>query len=145
MSAKHHTEQQIRQTLHEYCEAMDDANFDAFATVFEHGQWFMVNEPGSAPIRAWLDQNIVLYDGRTFTRHEVTNLVVESSEDSDQARFRCYIAIWQDLPDEAPRLLVHARFSGSFRRLDGQWWWHKHVMSPSYTADLSSHIKGAGS
>lgn len=143
MSASYDTEQQIRTTLHGYCEAMDDADFDAFAAFFKHGRWFMVSEPGSESVRAWLDRNIVLYDGRTLTRHEIANLVIESPEVSDEASFRCYVTIWQDLPDEVPRLLAHVRFSGTFRLLDGKWWWHDHAMRATYAADLSSHIKDA--
>lgn len=142
MSASHHTEQQIRETLHRYCEAIDGADFGAFADIFRNGRWFMADKYGSAPVRAWLDKNIVLYDGRTYTRHEIANLIVESGEGSDEASFRCYVAIWQDLPQEVPRLLVHASFSGSFRLLDGQWWWQDHVMNPAYAADLTSHIIG---
>lgn len=142
MSASHHTEQQVRETLHRYCESIDEADFDAFASIFQHGRWFMTDEPGSASVRAWLDQNIVLYKGRTHTRHEIANLIVESSDGSDEASFRCYVAIWQDLPFEVPRLLVHARFSGSFHFLGDRWWWRDHVMNPVYVADLTSHILG---
>lgn len=141
MSASHHTEQLIRETLHSYCEAIDGAHFDAFAGIFQHGRWFMADEVGSASVREWLNRHVVLHDGRTLTRHEIANITVQSEEGSDEALFRCYVAIWQDLPDEVPRLLVHANFSGTFRLVDGRWWWRDHVMNPLYTADLASHIR----
>lgn len=143
MAASHDAEREVRAVLHRYCEAMDDADFDAFAALFAHGRWFMVDEPGSAPVREWLDRNIVLHDGRTLTRHEIVNLTVQAEEGSDEAGFRCYATIWQDLPGTVPHLLAHVRFSGSFHLLDGTWWWRDHEMTATYTADLSSHIDGA--
>lgn len=58
------TEQQVRTVLHQYCHTFDNADFMAFATLFEHGRWFMVNEPGSIPVQEWITDNVVLYDDR---------------------------------------------------------------------------------
>lgn len=95
--------QEISTILHNYCDYFDNADFDAFANLFSHGRWFMVDEDGSQPVREWINEHIVLYDGRPLTRHEVTNLITETSTDSDKTTFRCYVAIWQHLPqDRAP-------------------------------------------
>lgn len=136
------TEQQVRTTLHQYCHTFDRADFVAFATLFEHGRWFMVTEPGSPPVREWIAENVVLYDGRPLTRHEITNVVVTSGASPDEAAFHCYVAIWQHLPAAMPQLLAHARFSGTFRLVAGSWRWYEHVMHADYAGDLSHHIKG---
>ena len=134
-------ELQVRTIVHRYCDTFDRAEFEAFAALFEHGRWFMVSEPGSAPVLDWINENIVLYDGRPLTRHEVSNLIVEAGEGRDDVGFRCYIAIWQHLPEALPKLLAHARFSGTFRRSGDDWRWHEHVMEIDYAGDLSTHIK----
>lgn len=136
-------EQQIKLALHKYCESIDTADFDAFAALFERGRWFMVPQPGSQPVRDWLDQHIVLYDGHTYTRHEISNLSIEPTDSPDEAAFNCYVTIWQDLPQEPPKLMVHARFDGSFQRSGEAWWWSTHALTEHYRGDLSGHIKGA--
>lgn len=142
MSATIEAEHAIRTVLHQYCDYFDTAHFEAFAALFERGRWFMVQEPGSGPVCDWINDNVVLYDGRPLTRHEITNLVVDTPATSGDVRFRCYVAIWQHLPAEAPRLLAHARFSGTFHRHEGGWHWREHTMSADYAGDLSTHIRG---
>jgi hypothetical protein len=135
-------EHQIRRTLHRYCETIDSADFDGFAELFEAGQWFMVSEPGAQAVRDWLDAHIVLYEGRTHTRHEIANLIVDSSDAGDTADFRCYVTIWQDVPPAQPELIAHVRFRGSFGLIDGQWRWRTHSIEEDFRSDLSRHIKG---
>lgn len=142
MSVAEDAEQQVRTTLHSYCDTFDRADFEAFAALFEQGRWFMVGEPGAEPVVEWINKNIVLYEGRPLTRHEVTNLIVEPGEGPDEVGFRCYIAIWQHLPDALPKLLAHARFRGTFRQSGGHWRWHEHAMEGDYAGDLSTHING---
>jgi 3-phenylpropionate/cinnamic acid dioxygenase small subunit len=143
VSANHEAERQIRRTLNSYCERIDSADFDGFARLFERGLWFMVDTPGVEPVLSWLEANIVLHDGKTHTRHEISNLDVEVTNDGHTAEFRCYVAIWQDLPASRPELMVHARFAGTFRLVDDQWWWSSHTMTPDFVGDLSQHIRGS--
>lgn len=142
ITVSYEVEQQIKLTLHKYCEAIDTADFDGFAALFERGRWFMVSQPGSQPVRDWLDERIVLYDGHTYTRHEISNLSVRPTESPDDVAFNCYVAIWQDLPGESPKLMVHVRFDGSFHRSGETWWWATHTAAEQYAGDLSGHIKG---
>lgn len=135
-------EQQVELTLHKYCEAIDTADFAGFAALFERGRWALAPQPGSQAVRDWLDERIVLYDGNTHTRHEMSNVSVHAAETPDEAAFTCYIAIWQDLPGEPPKLMAHARFDGTFRRSGETWWWSTHELTVQYAGDLSGHIKG---
>lgn len=136
------TEQQVRATLHKYCTAFDEADFKAFAALFEKGRWFMVSRSGSEAVFEWIAEHVLLYDGRPLTRHEITNVLVAAGEHPDEASFSCYVAIWQHLPDTTPQLLTHARFSGTFRQSGTGWWWDQHVMTADYAGDLGHHIKG---
>lgn len=134
-------ENQIAISLHQYCRLFDRADFDAFASLFDHGRWFMVDKPGSRPVREWIVRNVRLYDGYPLTRHEISNLVVDVGPEHNEATFGCYIAIWQHLPTEAPRLLTHARFDGTFTRVEDTWRWTKHAMTADWVGDLTTHIK----
>ena len=141
-SIQNEPEQKISATLEQYCRTFDDARFEAFAALFQHGRWFMVAHPGSRPVLRWIDQHVVLYDGRPLTRHQIGDLIVSAGSDPDEAAFRCGIVITQQLPGVSERLLARARFSGTFRRLDDGWWWHEHAMEPEEAGDLSTHIRG---
>lgn len=143
-AATYEAERQIAQSLCLYCESVDNAEFDAFAAIFEHGQWFMVSAPGSAPVREWLEAHVRLYDGRTYMRHEFANLRTESCG-PDEVKFSCLMTIWQDLPGEAPNLLVHARHTGTFIRIDRDWRWRTHEVSEDYRGDLSGHLRDLAS
>ena len=142
MPVSHETGQQIQSTLLEYCEAIDRADFAALAALFEHGRWFIMDEPGSAPMRAWLDEHIILYDGQTRTRHELSNVSVEPGERPDAVAFRCYVTIHQYQPSGPPQLLAHVRFHGTFVEREGRWWWSEHEMIADYAGDLGGHIRG---
>lgn len=138
-------EPEISAALEDYCRAFDEARFEAFAALFQRGRWFMVTEDGSRPVLEWIEQHVVLYDGRPMTHHEIDGLVVSTASDTREAAFQCGIVITQRLPGEAERLLARARFSGTFRRHDDGWWWHQHTMDPQQTGDLSTHIRGGPS
>ncbi len=135
-------ERQVKSTLDRYCNTFDGAQFEVFAALFERGRWFMVPEPGSKPVLEWIHQYVVLYEGRPLTRHEVSNLVVTGGSGPNEAVFRCAVGIWQQFPEELPRLLTRVRFSGTFRLFEDGWWWHTHVMDVEQAGDLRSHIKG---
>ena len=142
MSRESEIEYDVRTTLHQYCDYFDSADFEAFAELFENGRWFMVSQPGSGPVRKWIADHVVLYDGSPLTRHEVTNLIVEPGRTRDEATFRCYVAIWQHVPERESRLLAHARFSGAFFDTSGRWQWREHAMNVDWAGDLSTHITG---
>jgi 3-phenylpropionate/cinnamic acid dioxygenase small subunit len=144
MPVSYETEQAVRSTLHQYCEAIDTADLEGFAALYEHGHWFLVPEPGAKPVFDWLSKYTILYDGKTFTRHELSNLQVEGSDSADEVTFKCYLTIWQDLPGKEPLLVAHVRFYGSFRQLDGKWWLNTHSAESDYQGDFSGHVREGG-
>ena len=142
MTVDDEAEHAIGTALSRYCRTFDEAQFEEFAALFERGRWFMVAEPGSRPVHEWIDQHIVLYDGRPLTRHVVSGLVVDVDGAPREATFRCNITIAQQLPGEDERILAHARFTGTFRKEDDRWWWRDHTMHAEQAGDLSTHIRG---
>jgi hypothetical protein len=142
MPADLEAEGHVRRTLNSYCESFDRGDFEKFASLFERGQWFMVDAPGAEAVLTWLRTNIVLHDGETLTRHDISNLDVEVVDDHGVAQFRCHVAIWQILPARPPRLMVLGRWAGEFRLVDDTWWWSSHTAVVDYSGDLSQHIKG---
>lgn len=144
MIAKYETHREIERILYRYCLAIDSADFDAFAALFEHGQWFMVDRPGAEPVREWLDRNVILYDGQTRMKHQITNLVIDEDEDGAGASFACYISLWQSVDSSPIQPLAYARFSGTFARVDGEWWWATHEVIADLVGDMSGHLRDWG-
>lgn len=141
MTVKDEAERAIGAALSRYCRTFDNARFDEFAALFERGRWFMVPEPGRCPVRDWIHHHVVLYDGQPLTHHTVSDIVVGTGDGHDQAAFSCRIKITQQLSGEDERLLALARFTGTFHKEDGRWWWCDHSMYAEKTGDLSTHIK----
>lgn len=93
------SEKEIWRTLCAYCEAIDTADLDGVARLWKHGTWPFAGEPGSEPVRRWLDDHVIPYGGQTHTKHQLTNGVIDVDDAAGTASFASYISIWQALPD----------------------------------------------
>ncbi|HEY5332100.1 MAG TPA: nuclear transport factor 2 family protein [Solirubrobacterales bacterium] len=144
MHARYETHREIERILYRYCTAIDTADFDSFAGLFAKGQWFMVDRAGSEPVREWLEENVILYDGQTRMKHQLTNLVIDEDEDGEGASFTCYISLWQGLKDFPVQPIFYGRFRGTFARVDGEWWWKSLDVTSDLVGDMSHHIKDWG-
>jgi hypothetical protein len=136
------SEKEIWRTLCAYCERIDAGDLDGVARLWKHGKWPFADEPGSESMRRWLEERVILYDGQTHTKHQLTNAVIDVDDETGTATFTCYASIWQALADFTLQPLIHARFNGTFERLDGQWWWKTLEMMPDLVADTSRHVRG---
>lgn len=136
------SEKEIWRTLCAYCEGIDTADFDAVARLWKHGRWPFADEPGSEPMRRWLDDHVILYDGKTHTKHQLTNTVIDVDDEAGTATFTSYASIWQALPNFPLQALIYATFNGTFERLDGRWWWKTMQMVPDLINDTSWHVRG---
>ena len=141
MIAKVATHQAIERTLYRYCAAIDSSDYETFAGLFKHGQWFMVDHPGPEPVRKWLEENVLLYDGRTMMRHQITNLQIDEEESGREASFTCCISLWQGLDDFPIQPIFFGRFSGTFALLDGEWWWQTNRVDADLVGVMSRHLR----
>ena len=134
-------EKEIWRTLCAYCEAIDNADFDRVASLWKHGRWPFADGPGSEPMRRWLEERVILYDGKTYTKHQMTNVVIDVDEDAGTAFFTIYSSIWQALPGTKPELIIYTRLNGTFERVDGRWWWKDLELLPDLVGDTSRHVR----
>ncbi|NIJ10860.1 hypothetical protein FHU38_001204 [Saccharomonospora amisosensis] len=136
------SEEEIWRTLCAYCEAIDTADFEGVARLWEHGTWPFADESGSEPARRWLADHVILYDGRPHTKHQLTNAVIDVDDEAGTASFTSYASIWQALPDFPLQPIIYARFNGTFERVDGRWWWRTLELIPDLVGDTSRHVRG---
>ena len=103
----------ITRMIYRYCELFDSADFDGFAKQFEHGS-LNGREIGSASLRQWIDDHIVLYDGSPRTKHLTTNLVVDVDESSGTATARSYVTLVQSVPGRELAVIGSADYHDRF-------------------------------
>ena len=137
------SERAISALMYRYCERIDTGDFAGFAALFEHGVWFMTKEAGSgaAPVRRWLDENIILYDGLPHTKHVTTNVVVRVDEPAGTADATAYIMILQAVTGFPLQPIFCGRYVDTFERVGGIWRWRERGCIPDLYGDMSRHIR----
>ena len=131
---------QITDMMFRYAELFDTGGFDEFAALFEHGKWHKA-EAGAAAARAWIDENVQLYDGLTRTKHVTTNVVVDVDETAGTAEATAYVTIFQALPDFPLQPIFAGRYQDRLTRIDGRWWWVQRSVVGDLYGDISRHVK----
>jgi len=133
---------EISNLLTSYCEDFDVGDFDAFALHFAHGTWFptAAQGPGVAPVRAWCDDNILLYDGLPHTKHVTNNLWLDFV-DTNTAEARSYVTIWQGLPDFPLQAIFSGRYQDRLALVEGRWQFEARWALPDIIGDMSRHVR----
>jgi hypothetical protein len=131
----------IANLLADYCELFDAGDFEGFAKLFERGRWFATHAkgPGSAPVRRWCEDNVLLYDGLPHTKHVTTNLHL--TLDRDTANVRCYVTIWQGLRDFPLQAIFSGRYHDELARTEAGWHFVSRWALPDVIGDMSRHVR----
>lgn len=128
-----------------YPERFDSGDFEAFASLFAHGTWFMtaLEGIGAEPVRRWCDENILLYDGKPRTKHVITNQWLALDTEAGTASARSYVTVFQGLPDFPIQPIFLGTYHDRLERIDGQWWFRDRTVMPDLMGDLSRHMRSA--
>jgi hypothetical protein len=132
-------EADVERLLREYCRLIDDADLDGFALLFAHGTWCGI--PGPGAVRQWLQDNVVLHDGRTLTRHRLHGVAIDVAPSGDRASATCGITVTQHL-DDGPVLVTRNTYADRFVRLDGRWHFESRRITRREPGDDSRHRRG---
>jgi 3-phenylpropionate/cinnamic acid dioxygenase small subunit len=133
---------EITRMIYRYCTLFDAGDFDAFAQQFEHGS-MGGREAGSASLRQWIDDHIILYDGSPCTRHLTTNLVVDVDEETGTAAARSYVTVLQAPPGRPMAIIGSAEYHDRFERVDGVWRWAERKVVNILGGDSSHHVRAS--
>lgn len=96
---------------------------------------------GGAGLTQMLKQLVRTYDGKTHTRHLVTNLVVEVADDGLHAEARSCITVLQGhSPDFPLQIIATNRHFDSFEKVDGEWRFTRRSNITDLVGDMSHHI-----
>ena len=134
----------IRALIHEYAELIDLGHLDAVAALFTHGTWSSPGRGtplrGAAQVRHAYD-GVILYDGIPGTKHVISNVTIELSDDGTAAAARSYFTVLQARPDLPLQTIIAGRYHDRFERVDGRWRFADRQIIPDLIGDLSRHMR----
>jgi hypothetical protein len=139
---------EIAALVHRYPQLIDAGDLDGIGELFSHatlrsGDHMIRGRDELVPM---LRAMVRTYErGRTFTKHLVTNLVVEVAPDRSTATARSYVTVLQARPPDLPlQVIASNRHHDRFERVDGTWRFVERVDVQDLVGDLSYHVLDSG-
>jgi len=135
----------IPNLLYRYAAAIDAADFDVAAAMFDHGHVAADGHQikGADNIKAMWESWIRLYpDGTPRTRHIITNPIIELSDDEMTASCQAQWTVLQ-ATDELPlQPIATGRYDDRFAIIDGAWCFtEKKYAQTDLVGNTSGHTK----
>ena len=139
------SEREITRLVMTYAELQDRGDLEGVAALFRYGSFVVdkVATPfrGSEEISAMKRAHDRMYpDGTLRTKHVTTNLIVDVDDQAGTATARSYYCVFQATDDLPLQPIIAGRYSDSFRRVDGRWWFHERFVHTDLIGDLSRHV-----
>lgn len=140
-----HPETAIANLIHRYAECVDAGDFASVAELFARGA---VVGPDGRESRGY-EQVLALYRGAAriypdtgtpCTQHVTTNLIIELEDAGTRARARSYFTVFQALADFPLQAIIAGHYEDELVFADGDWHFHRRMIVPRLTGDLSRHL-----
>ncbi len=138
--------QEITGLICRYPDLIDAGDFEAVADLFEHatmrsGPYEFSGRPQLLAL--WRDLVRTYEDGRTATKHLVSNLVVKVAADGQTATASSSVTVLQARPDFPLQVIATSRHNDRFEKAGGQWRFVERRDSTDLVGDMSRHTKVA--
>ena len=135
---------EILRLMNEYCYRIDAGDKAGFARLFEHGTFVLRGDSGEGDsgIAAILEmlENVILYDGKTHTKHIMSNIQIDVDESGEKASAQSYITVFQAAPPDFPlQAIFIGHYYDSFNKVSSGWRFTRREISPDLLGDLSFH------
>ena len=139
---------EIENLLHTYAERIDAGDLEGVADLFAHGRILASADAPSEQSFEGRDRVLALYrastrlyaDGSPHTKHVTTNSIIEVDEGARTASARSYFTVFQQVEDLPLQPIICGRYSDTFRRIKGRWWFDSRLMIVDLVGDLSRHL-----
>jgi 3-phenylpropionate/cinnamic acid dioxygenase small subunit len=129
----------IEDLLVAYAHTIDSGDLAGFAELFRHGMW--LGREGYDEVLTWLRDNVILYDGDTWTQHLVSNIRLDLGSNPDQVSALSCIAVVQQPPGEALRAVRVNTYQDTFVRAEGSWRFETRTVVRRMMGDDSGHLR----
>jgi 3-phenylpropionate/cinnamic acid dioxygenase small subunit len=138
---------EILNLIYRYAELMDSGDFAGIGALFEDGQ---ITLEGSSTVLIGAQQVTEAYvtsahlypdTGTPKTRHVITNVIVEVSDDGRTASSRSYFIVLQAVEGQLPlQPILAGRYRDTFACVDGTWRFRTMHITWDLLGDLSAHL-----
>ena len=131
----------ILRLMRAYCDTIDRGDLEACAELFSEGSWGIEGGLvfGKAAVLDEL-RNVTLYDGCPLTRHLMSNVQLELSEDGSTATGESCLTVMQAVPPTFPlQAIFIGSYSDRFRQKDGRWLFVERRIRPDLVGEMSYH------
>lgn len=134
----------ILRLMNEYCYRIDAGDKEGFARLFEQGTFLLRGDPsgGDTGAEAVLKmlENVILYDGKTLTKHVMSNVRIDIDPSGEKAAAQSYITVFQAVPPEFPlQAIFIGHYYDTFEKIGTEWHFARREISPDLLGDLSFH------
>ena len=139
-------QEQISRVIFAYCERLDAADFEGVASLFERGVWHVSDElalSGKEAVLQFLNDNVIVHGDALGTRHVVTNIVTDVSDDGATVKSRSYVHLLQVTEDLPLQLIYQGRYQDEFAKTDGEWHFADRRILTDGIGDMSHHLRNA--
>lgn len=134
----------IERLLFEYCASIDRGDFEGTGKLFgATGLYGLVGgaaASGSTQVTAMMRASVRTYDGVPRTRHVVTNVVIDVSEDGLSGTVRSYVQVLHQAPGGPLVPIVAGTYYDRVHTVGGEWEFAERRMHIELTGDLSTHL-----
>ena len=135
----------ITRLIYAYCVGIDTGHLDDTARLFANGTWFLTEDSpisGFRDVSIFLNDSVILYDGVPGTRHTVSNIVIDLSDDRLSAQAGSYVVVFQTVPGSPPHIMFQGAYTDTFLRGSDGWHFHERRIRTDGTGDMSLHLRG---
>lgn len=98
---------------------------------------------GAETILAWLNENIIPYDGKTCTRHLVSNYRIGIEAGGRTATAKSYVTLFHQIPGEDIKAMSGGLYRDRFEIVDGAWAFRERRIELQLLGDLSKHVRSS--
>jgi hypothetical protein len=134
----------VLRLMNEYCYRIDAGDKAGFAKLFEQGTFVLQGDPdggdtGAAAVLKMLE-NVILYDGKTHTKHVMSNIQIDIDASGEKATAQSYITVFQAVPPAFPlQPIFIGYYYDNFVKVGSDWRFSRREISPDLLGDLSFH------
>lgn len=131
--------------LHRYAALIDEGELDEVGKLLEHCTIFdpvgNVLASGQEEVAAMYKAMVRIYSdsGTPRTQHVVNNFSVLDESDL-RATTSAYFHVLQRLSSGKIETIICGRYKNVFKRIDGEWAFVEHHMTPIEIGDMSEHL-----
>ena len=135
--------EQILRLMNLYCFTIDTGDMDAWAGLFEHGEWGI--EGGEIFIGKERllrgTKNVRMYDdGTPRTKHVTANIELNIDGSAGKATGQCYVTVFQQTESFPLQPIFAGHYFDEFERIEGEWRFNKRLIRYPLVGDMSAHL-----